>query len=104
MQLNEPEKQQAELEQAVSDVLAEARRRGASAAEASAHRDRGLSATVRLGEVETIEHTRDRGLSVTVYLGRSKGHASSADLSEETQNQSISISVERNGSQNCSHD
>ena len=83
MQLQEPEKQQAELEQAVSDVLAEARRRGASAAEASAHRDRGLSATVRLGEVETIEHTNDNGLAISVYFGQQKGSASTADLSRE---------------------
>jgi PmbA protein len=83
MQLNEPETQQAELEQAVSDVLAEARRRGASAAEASAHRDRGLAATVRLGEVETIEHTNDNGLAISVYFGQHKGSASTADLSRE---------------------
>ena len=41
---------------------------------------RGLTVTVRLGEVDTIEYHRDRGLSVTVYFGKSKGSASTADL------------------------
>jgi PmbA protein len=39
--------------------------------------------TVRLGEVETIEHTRDKGLGITVYLGQNRGNASTTDLSRE---------------------
>ena len=53
---------------------------GASQAEADASLQRGLTVTVRLGEVETIEYHRDRGLSVTVYFGQAKGSASTADL------------------------
>lgn len=70
-----------ELRRAVSHVLDESRRRGATAAEAAAHGDRGLAATVRLGEVETIEHTNDNSLGITVYFGQRKGSASTADLS-----------------------
>jgi PmbA protein len=44
----------------------------------------GLNVTVRLGEVETLEHTRDRGISVTVFRGDSKGSASSADLARDS--------------------
>ena len=40
----------------------------------------GLTVTVRLGEVDTIEYQRDRGLAVTVYFGKRKGSASTADL------------------------
>jgi len=72
---------QARLEQIVEDLLAEARRKGASAAEAAASTNAGLETTVRLGEVETVEHTRDNGLGVTVYLGHRKGSASTSDLS-----------------------
>ncbi len=61
-------------------ALERARGKGASDAEVTAHSSQGLSAGVRLGEVETLEHTQDRGIGVTVYLGRRKGHASSADL------------------------
>lgn len=65
----------------VAFALEEAQRRGASQCEADASLSRGLSVTVRLGEVETIEYQRDRGLSVTVYFGKRKGSASTADLS-----------------------
>ena len=71
----------ARLEQVVDDLLAEARRQGADAAEAGVSSDQGLSVTVRLGEVETVEHTRDNGLGITVYFGLRKGSASTSDLS-----------------------
>jgi PmbA protein len=70
-----------ELEATVTLVLEEARRQGASQCEADASLQRGLNATVRLGEVDTVEYQRDRGLGVTVYFGRRKGSASTADLS-----------------------
>ncbi|HVO49221.1 MAG TPA: metalloprotease PmbA [Steroidobacteraceae bacterium] len=69
-----------QLQDVVSFVLQEAARRGASQAEADASLNRGLSVSVRLGEVETIEYQRDRGLGVTVYFGHRKGSASTADL------------------------
>ena len=71
------------LEAHVQNALRQARIGGASAAEVSAHSSQGLSATVRLGEVETLEHTQDRGIGVTVFVGRRKGSASSADLRRE---------------------
>jgi PmbA protein len=69
-----------ELEAIVSGALAVAREAGASQAEADASLQRGLTATVRMGEVDTIEHHRDRGLAVTVYFGQRKGSASTADI------------------------
>jgi len=72
---------QAGLEQLMRDILSQARAQGASQAEAGVSVDSGLSLTVRLGEVETLEYQRDRGLGLTVYFGHRKGSASSADLS-----------------------
>ena len=69
-----------ELKDVVASALAEAHSSGASQAEADVSLQRGLTVTVRLGEVDTIEYHRDRGLSVTVYFGKSKGSASTADL------------------------
>jgi PmbA protein len=69
-----------ELEAAVAAAMERVRAAGVEICEASASTQGGLSVTVRLGEVETVEHTRDRGLSVTVYRDGRKGHASSADL------------------------
>ena len=70
----------AELKEVVASALGEARSSGASEAEADVSLQRGLTVTVRLGEIDTIEYHRDRGLSVTVYFGKSKGSASTADL------------------------
>ncbi len=86
---------QSELEQVVGQALALARRRGASAAEAGVSVASGLSVTVRLGEVETLEYQRDRSLGVTVYVGQRKGSASTANLTssavEETVAKALSI-------------
>jgi PmbA protein len=72
-----------ELSNTVNQALEEARRQGATEAEADVSLQRGLTATVRLGEVDTVEYQRDRGLGVTVYVGKRKGSASTADLSSE---------------------
>lgn len=69
-----------QLADLVAFALDEARRQGASQCEADASVSRGLTATVRLGEVDTVEYQRDRGLAVTVYFGKRKGSASTADL------------------------
>jgi len=69
-----------QLEDITSLALAQARRHGASAAEADASVSQGLSVSVRLGEVDTVEYQRDRGLGVTVYFGKRKASASTADL------------------------
>jgi PmbA protein len=69
------------LEDIAALALAEARRLGASQSEADVSVSQGLSVSVRLGEVDTLEYQRDRGLGVTVYFGQRKGSASTADLS-----------------------
>jgi PmbA protein len=78
-----------ELKTVVERALAEAKQCGASQAEADASLQRGLSVTVRLGEVETIEFHRDRGLGVTVYFGQAKGSASTADLRAEAVRETV---------------
>ncbi len=72
------------LQHTIEDLLKEAKRCGASAAEASVGASAGLDVAVRLGEVETVEHTRDNGLGVTVYFGHRKGSASTTDLSPKS--------------------
>jgi len=66
-------------------VLAQAKRLGAAACECDISEAHGLSVTVRMGEVDTIEHTRDKGLGVSVYFGERprvrRGHASTSDFS-----------------------
>lgn len=71
------------LQHKIHELLKEAKRQGASAAEASVGSSAGIEVSVRLGELETVEHTRDNGLGVTVYFGHRKGSASTSDLSPE---------------------
>ncbi len=90
-----PAQRQSETEQLerlstlVASILAEAKQQGASSAEAGLSVDRGLSVSVRLGEVETIEHHRSQGLGVTVYFGQRKGTASSTDLSAQAVRETV---------------
>jgi len=78
-----------ELERAVIQALELAKKLGATQAEAGVSSETGLSLTVRLGEVETIEYQRDRGLGVTVYFGHRKGSASTADLAPGSVRESV---------------
>ncbi|BAS68425.1 metalloprotease PmbA [Bathymodiolus septemdierum thioautotrophic gill symbiont] len=41
----------------------------------------GVSTTVRLGKVETLQYHLDKSFDVNVYFGNKKGHASSVDTS-----------------------
>ncbi len=77
------------LKSRVADALSLARRLGASQAEASASFSSGLSVTVRMRSVETLEYHRDQGLGVTVYFGHRKGGASTSDLSARAIEESV---------------
>ncbi len=68
------------LEGIVQSVLDEAVSQGVDQAEVSASHDIGLTATARLGEVESLEYTNDRGIGITVYKDQRKGSASTSDF------------------------
>lgn len=78
------------LKNLVHDLLEEAKRQGATSAEAGLSQENGLSVSVRLGEVETIEHHCDQGLGITVYFGQRKGSASTTDLSPASIKETVS--------------
>jgi PmbA protein len=94
---------QADLEQLANEALGQAKRLGASQAEAGLGVASGLSVTVRMGEVETLEYQRDRGLGVTVYFGRRKGTATTADLSPAAVRDTVAsaCSIARLTAQDC---
>jgi len=72
-------------------AISHARTLGADTSEVSASIHNSVNVNVRLGGIETLEHSRDRGLGISVYINDSKGHASSADLRED----SIRLCVEK---------
>ena len=71
------------LQDVVEQALDDATRSGASSAEVDASLSQGSSLTVRLGEIETIEHNRDKSLSLTVFFGNKSGSASTSDMSAD---------------------
>ncbi len=74
----------ARLERLTELALATAKSNGATAAEVGVNDSSGLSVTVRLGEIETLEYHSDQTLSVTVYKDYRKGSASTSDFSDES--------------------
>ena len=83
------------LVDAATRALDIATRSGADQAEVGVTFDEGLSVTVRLGELESVERQKDRGLAITVYKDLRKGGASTSDFSpagvESTVRKALSI-------------
>lgn len=77
------------LRELAAQVLQVAKRLGADSAETAVGHSQGFSATVRLGEVETVEHNRDNSLVVTVYLGKRSGSASTSDFTRAAVEDSV---------------
>ncbi|CAE6942079.1 metalloprotease PmbA [Pseudomonas marincola] len=66
------------LQAQVEQILAEAKKQGASACEVAVSVEQGLSTSVRQREVETVEFNRDQGFGITLYVGQRKGSASTS--------------------------
>jgi len=71
---------EASLDTVAAQAVELAKRLGADQAEAGVSYEEGLSVTVRMGEVESVERQRDRGLAITVYRDQKKGSASTTDF------------------------
>ena len=80
---------QNKLDDVAATVLAKAKALGATAAEVSASVNTGYEVTVRLGDVDVLEHQHDKGVGVTVYFGQKKASASSSDTREESLLQTV---------------
>jgi PmbA protein len=71
------------LQEQVEQIIAEAKRQGASACEVAVSLEQGLSTSVRQREVETVEFNRDQGFGITLYVGQRKGSASTSATGPE---------------------
>ena len=92
--MNAHEVQQS-LQVTAEEAVKTARTLGADQVEAGVSYGEGLSVTVRMGELESVERQRDRSLAITVYVGGCKGSASTAQFSsaaiKETARKALSI-------------
>ena len=68
----------------LTDVLARATARGATAADGFLVEEQSFSASVRLGQVDTVTHSREQRLALRVFAGRASAAASTSDLSRES--------------------
>lgn len=84
----------ATLESLAERTLNYARQQGATSAEVDVSEGLGQTVTVRLGEVETIEHHQDKGVVVTVYIGNNKGHASTSDFSDNALRETVRAALD----------
>ena len=81
------------LQEQVEQILAEARRQGASACEVAVSLEQGLSTTVRQREVETVEFNRDQGFGITLYVGQRKGSASTSASGAEAIRETVAAAL-----------
>jgi PmbA protein len=65
----------------LTDVLGRARARGATEADGFLIEEQHFSASVRLGQVDTVKHSREQRLSLRVFAGRASAASSTSDLS-----------------------
>ncbi len=82
-----------DLQAQVEQIIAEARRQGASACEVAVSMEQGLSTTVRQGEVETVEFNRDQGFGITLYVGQRKGSASTSASGEAAIRETVAAAL-----------
>jgi len=73
-----------DLRQLASEVLARARRAGATDAEAVVYEGDEFSARVRLGQVETLKESGSRAVGLRVFLGQKTASTSSSDFSDDS--------------------
>ena len=80
--------------QIVTEILQTVKQKGATDAEVVCSQGKGLSISVRNGDVDTIENSNDRSLILTVYNGKAKGSASTAILDKDSIELTINKALE----------
>jgi PmbA protein len=73
-----------DLKQLATDVVAKARKAGATDAEAVVYEGDEFSALVRLGQVETLKESGSRAIGLRVFIGQRTASTSSSDFSAES--------------------
>jgi PmbA protein len=73
----------ADLRDLAADVVARAKKGGATAAEAVVREGSEFSTVVRMGEVETLKESGSRAIGLRVFLGQRTASTYSSDFSED---------------------
>ncbi len=75
-------------------VLAIAKRHGATDSAVSLGLSEGLSTTVRKQEIDTVEFTQTQSLALTVYMGQAKGTASTVNMSTAALEKAVAVACD----------
>ncbi len=81
------------MQDLLADLLKQATRKGATAADAFVVEDQSFSAQVRLGQVDTVKHAREQHMALRVFVGKSVAAASTSDLSGEAMSRLVDEAV-----------
>ena len=81
------------MQDLLADLLKQATRKGATAADAFVVEDQSFSAQVRLGQVDTVKHAREQQMALRVFVGKSVAAASTSDLSREAMSRLVDEAV-----------
>ena len=81
------------MQDLLADLLQQATRHGATAADAFVVEDQSFSAQVRLGQVDTVKHAREQHMALRVFVGKSVAAASTSDLSREAMSRLVDEAV-----------
>ena len=81
------------MQDLLADLLKQATRKGATAADAFVVEDQSFSAQVRLGQVDTVKHAREQHMALRVFVGKSMAAASTSDLSREAMTRLVDEAV-----------
>lgn len=73
----------AELKTLAAEILNEALKQGANAAEVDIGANKGFTVSVRKGDVESVEYHQDKVIEITVYFGKRTGSSSLSDFRPE---------------------
>jgi PmbA protein len=96
--LHDPDRETEFLTGVAQRILDRARDGGADQAEVAVGSSLGREATVRLGEIESLEEARDRSVQVTVIRRQCVGSASTGDLRPEAIDETVdrALAIARN--------
>ncbi len=81
------------FEETCNELVAYAKKKGASQVEVGVSKDIGLSVSVRNREIETLEYNRDNSFGITVYLGKQKGISTTSDLSAKALHDAVDAAL-----------
>src|SRR6476620_12566361 len=84
----------ADLRDLAADVVARAKKGGATAAEAVVREGSEFSTVVRMGEVETLKESGSRAIGLRTFLGRRTASTYSSDFSADGIQRLISGAIE----------